>query len=343
MKLSIIVPVYNVEKYLPRCLDSLLRQGMVSGDWEVICVNDGSPDNCADILADYERKHPEIFKVITQENQGVSTARNRGLLIAQGEWIAFVDPDDYVIDGAFKYLHDQFCHEGIDVIHFNCTFVYTDGESLQDPDAKPDGCITVEGDGTEIYNNLALPYTWSKVFRRTFLERYSIRFEQTLMEDELFNFTVFSHHPHLRVITSNLYRYEQGNVDSQLAIVDKEKVKVQLKEMLTYANHMSCHMRQGDEMRSAARRNYDEWLRCYLNKMLKAHLNRNEWCEYTNMLQKMPIKKIDTSQETTNSGRLINYIKNLSTNSYIIYSVVGFLLRGIFTNSVRPRIIASYS
>ena len=237
----------------------------------------------------------------------------------------------------------QFCHEGIDVIHFNCTFVYTDGKSLHDPDAKPDGHITMEGDGTKIYNNVALSYTWSKVFRHAILERYAIRFKQTLIEDELFNFTVFSHHPHLRVITSNLYRYEQGNANSQLTIVNKEKVKVQLREMFIYANHMSCHMRQGDELELAARRNYDAWLRSYLNKMLKAHLNRNEWREYTNMLQNMPIKKIDTSQETTIFGRMINHLKNLSTNSYIIYCVMGFFLRGVFTSSVRPRIIASYS
>ncbi len=343
MKLSIIVPVYNVEKFLPRCLDSLLRQGIERGMYEVICVNDGSPDSSAQILIDYESKFPDVFKVITQDNQGVSVARNRGLAIAQGEWIAFVDPDDYVIDGAFNYLLDQFCHEGIDVIHFNCTFVYTDGVILHDPDAKPNGYVTMEGDGAEIYNKVALTYTWSKIFRRTILERYSIRFEQTLMEDELFNFTVFSHHPHLRVITSNLYRYEQGNINSQLTVIDKEKVKSQLREMFTYARHMSCHMRQGDELESAARRNYDGWLRGYVNKMLKARFNRSEWCEYTNMLQNMPVKMIDTSREITNFGRIINHLKNLSTTSYLIYCIMGFILRGVFTSLVRPRIIASYS
>jgi len=62
MKLSVIVPVYNVEKYLPRCLESLLRQGMETGEWEVICVNDGSPDNCGAILAEYEQKYPDILR-----------------------------------------------------------------------------------------------------------------------------------------------------------------------------------------------------------------------------------------------------------------------------------------
>ena len=78
MKLSVIVPVYNVERFLPRCLGSLLRQGLEVEEYEVICVNDGSPDNCAAILAEYEREHPDIFKVITQRNQGLSAARNMG-------------------------------------------------------------------------------------------------------------------------------------------------------------------------------------------------------------------------------------------------------------------------
>ena len=82
MKLSVIVPVYNVEKFLPRCLDSLLRQGLEVGEYEVICVNDGSPDGSAAILAEYEKKHPEVFKVITQENRGSGAARNAGLKVA---------------------------------------------------------------------------------------------------------------------------------------------------------------------------------------------------------------------------------------------------------------------
>ena len=109
MKLSVIVPVYNVERFLPRCLDSLLRQGMEAGEWEVICVNDGSPDNSAAILAEYEKKYPDVFKVITQENQGLGGARNTGTALAQGEWIAYLDSDDYIIDGAYRYLLDHFC------------------------------------------------------------------------------------------------------------------------------------------------------------------------------------------------------------------------------------------
>ena len=107
MQLSVIVPVYNVEKYLPRCLDSLLRQGMEAGEYEIICVNDGSPDGSAAILADYERKHPDLISVITQKNGGPSAARNTGIDTATGEYLIFLDGDDTITEGSLQRLHDK--------------------------------------------------------------------------------------------------------------------------------------------------------------------------------------------------------------------------------------------
>ena len=92
-KVSIIIPIFNVEKYLSRCLDSVLLQTF--SDFEVICVNDGSPDNCATILANYAKKDARI-KIITQSNQGLSMARNNGLKQAIGEYIYILDSDDAI-------------------------------------------------------------------------------------------------------------------------------------------------------------------------------------------------------------------------------------------------------
>ena len=90
---SIIVPCYKVEKYLPRCLDSLLNQ--TQDDIEVICINDGSPDRCPEILSDYEQKHPGTIVVINKINEGVWKGRWDGIKIARGEYIGFIDSDDY--------------------------------------------------------------------------------------------------------------------------------------------------------------------------------------------------------------------------------------------------------
>ena len=91
-KVSIIVPVYNVEQYLPRCINSILNQSFSS--FELILINDGSTDKSGDICNEYEKKDSRI-NVIHQENKGVSHARNRGLDLATGDYIGFVDPDEY--------------------------------------------------------------------------------------------------------------------------------------------------------------------------------------------------------------------------------------------------------
>lgn len=102
-RLSIIIPVYNVETYLPECLDSIFSQRDALSDIEVILVNDGSPDGSAAILEEY-RKRYDIITVITQSNQGLSLARMNGLGRAQGEYVWFVDSDDYLADHALENL-----------------------------------------------------------------------------------------------------------------------------------------------------------------------------------------------------------------------------------------------
>ena len=91
---SIIIPCYNVEKYLPRCLDSLVNQTL--NDLEIICINDGSPDNCLAILRDYEQRYHDTIVVIDKENEGVWRGLLDAIAIARGEYIGFVDSDDYV-------------------------------------------------------------------------------------------------------------------------------------------------------------------------------------------------------------------------------------------------------
>lgn len=98
-QISVIIPVYNKEKFLSKCLDSILNQTLK--DLEIICVNDGSTDNSLSILKNYAKQHKQI-KIITQKNQGLSGARNSGLLKAKGKWITFIDPDDYIDAETYK-------------------------------------------------------------------------------------------------------------------------------------------------------------------------------------------------------------------------------------------------
>lgn len=116
MKVSVIVPVYNVEKYLARCLDSLVNQTLE--DIEIIIVNDGSTDNCQKIINEYSKKYRNI-KSFTQKNQGQAVARNVGLAHATGKYISYVDSDDYVETDMFKNLYREIENNKSDILISN--------------------------------------------------------------------------------------------------------------------------------------------------------------------------------------------------------------------------------
>jgi len=339
MKLSVIVPVYNVEKFLPRCLESLLRQGMEQGEWEVICVNDGSPDNSAAILAEYETKYPDIFKIITQNNQGLGGARNVGTALAQGEFVTYLDSDDYLVDGAYRYLLDHFCDDGerdggkvkLDILHYNYHYVYTDGKTLPDPGAKPDGVISFEGDGVDIFNRERLSYVWSKFYRRSFLEKNHIESEIVICQDMLFNFEIFRYHPYTRVVTSNIVRYENGNNVSIQKITDREVVLVQLNDLYYNMGVIRRYLDEGHtDLVPAANRMLSQFREIYYNKMIRTDLKYDDWKRYTRVLD---VREKSESLMRIKSGwigKALGMLKMMVGHSYMEYLIVRFLYREIF-------------
>jgi glycosyltransferase involved in cell wall biosynthesis len=113
--ISFIIPVYKVEKYIRKCLNSIYIQNVPEDNFEVIVINDGTPDNSMEIVYDFSRKHNNI-KIIEQQNQGLSVARNKGLEVATGEYIWFVDSDDYLIDNSIKDLIEIILQRKVDII-----------------------------------------------------------------------------------------------------------------------------------------------------------------------------------------------------------------------------------
>lgn len=118
LKLSVIVPVYNVEKYLSKCVESLLCQDLPPEEYEIILVDDGSPDRCGEICDEYAADHHQI-KVIHRPNGGLSAARNTGIEIAQGRYVQFVDSDDYLEPNVLKFLVEKMQLDCLDVLRFN--------------------------------------------------------------------------------------------------------------------------------------------------------------------------------------------------------------------------------
>ena len=164
--LSIIVPVYNVEKYLSECLDSIVSQD-TKYNYEVICVDDGSPDNSIDILYEYQKRY-KCIRIIRQENRGFSGARNRGIDEAIGKYIMFVDSDDRIEPNMFQSLMDKAVESDYDIA--GCGFyIFSDGEKKKCYLENP---VEIKKNAFSIIRKYPC-YFWGKVFKRTLF--YNIR------------------------------------------------------------------------------------------------------------------------------------------------------------------------
>lgn len=185
--LSVIVPVYNVERFLPLCLDSLCNQ--TYRDLEIICVNDGSADNSGVILDEYAARDSRI-QVIHQKNAGVSAARNAGLDAATGEFVTFVDADDWLEPDAYEKTV-PYMQEGVDLVCFgtciegDCSDIKRNAKSVYYA-LKYDG--KVRGDASVIINTDA--GIWNKLFRMELLRKYSIYYPAGYSYGEDFAFYV---------------------------------------------------------------------------------------------------------------------------------------------------------
>lgn len=169
IKLSIIVPIYGVEQYLRKCVDSLLAQDLPSSDYEIILVDDESPDACPQICDEYADAHKNI-RVIHRMNGGLSAARNSGLEIAQGEYIMFVDSDDYIEPNVLGRLIEQLERGHLDVLRYdfrNINEKYEEFHPNKDPKRDVDFSDSVT-DGETFLNERLGPgcYAWQFILRR---------------------------------------------------------------------------------------------------------------------------------------------------------------------------------
>lgn len=181
MFLSFIVPVYNVEKYVAECLDSLLDQDISHEDYEIICINDGSTDRSLETLQVYAQKNANI-RVVSKENGGLSAARNAGLDYATGDYIWFIDSDDFVQRNCLGELRCIAKQTSCDRISIGA-YTFRENLSVEDFDRAKHGKLVTN---TGLYN-IAV---WNNLFRLAHLKKYNLYFHPELRyaEDGLFMF-----------------------------------------------------------------------------------------------------------------------------------------------------------
>ena len=179
MLLSIIVPLHNSAAYLPRCLESLLHQDISLEEYEIIMVNDGSPDNSLVIANEYALKYPNI-RVFSQENKGTSGARNTGLLEARGKYVYFVDPDDYVLENSLRVILNRMEEASLDVLRFGYIEVDEQGaptKSCKHPE-KPDYSSKILDGFSFMFERLGTAcFVWTFLFRTALLKENNLYFD----------------------------------------------------------------------------------------------------------------------------------------------------------------------
>lgn len=177
MKLSFIVPVYNVEQYIRPCLESLLRQGLNEKEYEIILVNDETQDDSFGQIQDIVDQHHNIVR-IDQENQGLSGARNTGLLYAKGDYILFVDSDDLLVENCVARLLQIAIEASADLVVADFLKLSDEEILTYHPDRSQECCIH-EKTGSELFMEDLRPdqnYVWRTLYRRLFLEDNNLRF-----------------------------------------------------------------------------------------------------------------------------------------------------------------------
>lgn len=244
IKLSIVAAVYNLEKYLPRCLDSLVNQTLQ--EIEILCVNDGSTDSAPQIIEDYQKRYPDKIKVFHKQNGGEFTTRNYGLERAIGEYVTFVDTDDYVEPNWAEKLYNAAKENDADLAV--CGFERIDlktnkvvarnminfGNSVKEIDVKDDCILFVN------------PAPWNKVYRREKIK--DLRFlEFRGFNDTMFLASCYTIINKIAFVPDILYHYYL-RYDSQIHTINEQDVK-NLKKYLLEVKELYIKSKKYEEMK----------------------------------------------------------------------------------------------
>lgn len=210
--ISVIVPVYKVEKYIHRCIDSILNQ--TYKNLEIILVEDGSPDNCGKICDEYAKKDKRV-KVIHKENGGVSSARNVGLDNATGKYLTFIDADDYVNEYYCQILLETLIEKNVDCVVCGYNRIYNPENKLEKITAKR----SYEIEGEEIIETIlsaqsGLGFVTMKLWKRDKIKNVRFNEEIVVAEDALFTLQASKYIKNMYIINKDIYNYIFNDVSA---------------------------------------------------------------------------------------------------------------------------------
>lgn len=327
--LSIIVPVYNAEKTLQKCVESIFRQGLREKSFEVVLVNDGSTDSSLNICRNLQNIHPEII-IVNKLQGGVASARNEGLNVAKGEWLAFIDDDDYLLDNGYAIAFNPYMYrKEVSLIGYHSSYDNT-------PVKKIEGGKEIEGETLRLVENgqTFLPaFVWLFFYRREWILSHNISFQNIPMfDDYVFATCIYLTNPYLVITKANILRYvvRAGSGTTTRDQNTSRKVAKGAIDAYTFI--------YGFARTTSLDTNPNLWNKCLqvmnlrkrigITRMLSSHYNHKEFKKIKEMCVRTGFYPIIKGA----SSSFIRFILNKVMTSFCFYKVASF----VFCRIIEP-------
>ena len=303
-KVSVIVPVYNVEKYIEKCLDSLGNQTLK--DIEIIVVNDGSPDNSQEIINRYVKKYPKKVKSYIKENGGQGSARNFGLTVATGEYIGYVDSDDYVELDMYEKLYNKATRNNLNVVICGSYNAYESGKREVELDRE----IFKDKKKNAFFGRMAV---WNKIYKRELLVDSNVSFRSKLWYEDLdFTLQILAGAEKIGYVNKPFYNYliregstmNNSNVDRNLEILLAFDEVIKNKELDKYKSIVEFLA-------------IDHIYISAIVRVINADVDKKKRIEVINKL-------IDYMDRNFPNYKKNEYLNTLPRNRKIVYNLINF-------------------
>lgn len=245
-QITVILPVYNVEKYLKQCLDSIVNQTFK--DFECLCVNDGSTDNSLSILQEYAQKDKR-FKIITQKNGGTSVARNNGIKNTNTKYLTFIDSDDWITENYLEVLYNKIEETNADIVRASYQFYFEEDNSYKSAKIREIHKINTNSNIERLYKGYAGAFVWAKLYKTALLKDNNILFyEGFTAEDCPFSSLVYLYSKKITFISDELLFYRKYSLsmtaNTQKQLIDAYYNFITLTKDLQNRNFMDTEIKQ---------------------------------------------------------------------------------------------------
>lgn len=282
-KISVIIPVYNVELFVGKCLSTLVHQTFQN--FEIIAVNDGSKDNSLAILREFESRYDNII-VIDQPNAGMSMARNRGISIARGEYLCFVDSDDYVSPYFLEEMYRAVTTHRADIACCYYYYHFVRSDLLYKYPFRCQGVFDRDTAMNKLLHDTQIQsLAWNKIYKRTLFTDNGILFPSMAFEDIATANRLFSHANKVVVIDKALYYYNQQST-STLATINADKINDFIRAtgmVRSTLEHSGVYSDYEKSYRALCRKTG----LCCCYYVLKMHLHARKWANFLHNLKKV--------------------------------------------------------